>query len=116
MKILKITINWFLFLSFIAALVVLIWHRQYIGQLLPSLPERGTMTGLQVVIFSLAFAFMWVEVLRWGSIKPFNCLKCLTGWVALILAFTFHVQFWYMYLPVGAFVGAVFEGIKMRWL
>lgn len=109
----KIFINWFLFLSLIAGIVALIWHRHWIGQ---HLPERGTMTGLHVIIFALAFAFAWVEVLKWGAVKPFNCLKCLTGWVALILAFTFHVEFWYMYLPVGLFVGAVFEAIKMRWL
>lgn len=112
----KAIINWLLFLSIIGSIVALIWHRHWIGQYLPSLPERGTMTGLQVVAFALAFAFAWVEVLKWGSVKPFNCLKCLCGWIALILAFTFHVQFWFMYLPVGLFVGAMFEGAKMRWL
>lgn len=112
----KIIINWLLFLSFIAAVVVLFWHRQYIGEYLPSLPERGTMTGLQVVLFALAIAFTWVEVLKWGHVKPFNCLKCMTGWAAIILAFTFRVEFWPLYLPLGLFVGAMFEGIKMRWL
>lgn len=112
----KILLNWLLFLSLIAGIVALVWQRHYIGQHLPSLPERGTMSGLQVVVFALAFAFTWVEVLKWGSVKPFNCLKCMTGWVSLILAFTFHVEFWYMYLPVGLFVGSVFEGIRMRWL
>ncbi len=112
----KIIINWVLFLSFVGAVIVLIWHRHELGNYLPSLPERGTMTGLQVIVFALSFAFMWVEVLKWGSVRPFNCIKCLTGWVAVILAFTFHVEFWYMYMPVGLFVGAVFGGIKMRWL
>lgn len=113
----KVLINWLLFLSFVGAVVVLIWHRQYIGNYLPSLPERGTMTGSQVIAFSLSFAFMWVEVLKWWKhIRPFNCLKCMTGWTAVILAFTFHVEFWYMYLPLGLFVGAMFEGIKMRYL
>lgn len=112
----KIVINWLLFLSFIAAVVVLAWHRKYIGEHLPSLPERGTMTGLQVIIFALAIAFTWVEVLKWGHVKPFNCLKCMCGWSAAILAFTFHVEFWYMYMFVGLFVGAMFEGIRMRYL
>ena len=85
----------------------------WIGQ---HIPERGTMTGLQVIFFALALAFMWVEVLKWGIVKPFNCIKCLTGWFALILAFAFHTEFWYMYLPAGLFVGALFEGIHMRWL
>ena len=112
----KVFINWFLFLSFIGAIVVMIWHRQYIADHLPSLPERGTMTGLQVVVFSLAIAFTWVEVLRLGRHKPFNCLKCMTAWFSLILAFAFHVQFWWAYLFVGVFVGAMFGAIKMRWL
>lgn len=109
----KILMNWLLFLLIVGGIVALIWHRHWIGQ---HLPERGTMTGLQVVVFALAIAFTWVEVLKWGSTKPFNCLKCLTGWVALILAFTFHVEFWWAYLFVGLFVGAVFGAIKMRWL
>jgi len=109
----KIFFNWLLFLSFIGAIVVLILYRHE----LPSLPERGTMTGLQVVLFSLAFAFTWVEVLKWWKqIKPFNCLKCMTGWTALILAVLFHVQFWWIYPFVGVAVGAVFGAIKMRWL
>ena len=109
----KAIINWLLFLLLIGGIVALIWHRHWVGQYIP---ERGTMTGLQVVIFAPAIAFTWVEVLKWGSVKPFNCLKCMTGWVAVILAFTFHVEFWYMYLFVGLFVGAMFEAIRMRWL
>ena len=112
----KIITNWLLFLLLIGGIIALVWHRHWIGQHLPSLPERGTMTGLQVIVFALAFAFMWVEVLKWGAVKPFNCLKCMTGWAAVILAFTFRVEFWYMYLPCGLFAGAMFEGIKMRWL
>jgi hypothetical protein len=112
----KIIINWFLFLLILAGIIAAVWHRHWIGQYLPSLPERGTMTGLQVIIFALSFAFVWVEVMKRGSVKPFNCIKCMAGWVALILAFTFHVEFWPLYLPLGSFTGAMFEGIKMRWL
>ncbi len=112
----KVFLNWFWFLLIIGGIVAIIWYRHWIGNHLPDLPEFGRMTGWQVVIFALAFAFMWVELLKWGSVKPFNCIKCLTGWVALVLAFTFHVQFWYMYLPVGLFVGAMFEAIKLRYL
>lgn len=111
----KIFLNWFLFLSLITGIVALVWHRHWIGQHLPALPQRGTMTGLQVVLFALAFSFAFTE-LKLAKHKPLNCLKCLTGWVALILAFTFHVQLWYMYLPVGLMTGAVFGAIKMRWL
>lgn len=109
----KIIMNWLVFLLIVGGIVALIWHRHWIGQ---HIPERGTMTGLQVIIFALSLSFVWVEVLRWGSVKPFNCVKCLTGWFALILAFMFHVEFWYFYLPAGLFAGAMFEGIKMRYL
>lgn len=111
----KIFLNWFLFLSLIAGITALVWHRHWIGQYLPDLPQRGTMTGLQVVVFALAFSFAFTE-LKLARHKPLNCLKCLTGWVSLILAFTFHVQFWWAYLFVGLFVAAVFSAIKMRWL
>lgn len=109
----KVFFNWLFFLLFVLAVLAAVKYRHYITDDLPMFPD---MTGLQVIIFALSFAFMWVEVLKWGVIKPFNCLKCMCGWTAVILAFTFHVPFWYMYLPVGLFVGAMFEGIKMRWL
>lgn len=112
----KILFNWIVFLLILGGIVALIWHRHWIGQQLPSLPERGTMTGMQVVVFALALAFTWVEVLKWGVIKPFNCIKCLTGWFSLILAYTFPVEWWPLYLPLGLFVGAVFTAIKLRWL
>jgi len=115
MKTIKIFLNWLLFLLLVGGIAALIWHRHWISQRLPSLPERGTMTGPQVIFFSLALAFAWTE-LKLARHKPLNCLKCMTGWLALILAFTFHVQFWYIYLPVGLFAGGMFEGIKMRWL
>ena len=110
----KIIINWLLFLLILTAVALLFAHRQWIIDKLPTVPQ---MTGPQVLVFSLACAFMWVEVLKWWKqIKPFNCLKCMTGWMALILAFAFHVEFWYMYLPLGVTVGAVFGAIQMRWL
>lgn len=112
----KIIINWFLFLLILGGIVALVWHRHWVGQHLPALPERGTMSGLQVIVFALSFAFMWVEVLKWGSVKPFNCMKCMAGWAAVILAFTFHVPYWPFYLPVGAFIGSIFSALKMRYL
>jgi hypothetical protein len=117
MKASRIIINWCLFVLIGLGIFNAIRFRHYLSQYLPSLPERGTMTGLQVIIFALSFAFMWVEVLKWWKhVKPFNCLKCMAGWSAVILAFTFHVEFWYMYLFVGLFVGALFTAIKLRWL
>lgn len=94
-------------------IIAAIWFRHWLFKFIPAFP---TLTGCQVIFFALASAFTWVEVLKWGSVRPFNCVKCLTGWFALILAFIFHVECWYMYLPVGLFVGAMFEGIRMRCL
>jgi len=79
----------------------------------PALPE---MNGYHVVVFSLALSFTWVEKLKWGVIKPFNCVPCLTGWFAVIIAFAFHTPFWYFYLFVGLLVGSLFSAVKSRWL
>lgn len=109
-------INWLTILTVIMVALVLLFIWNHTGQLLPSLPERGTMTGLQVIVFSLACAFVWVEVLRWGHVKPFNCLPCMTGWFSLIFSFSHHVEFWPLYLPLGLATGAMFEAVRMRWL
>jgi hypothetical protein len=75
-----------------------------------------SLSGPAVLFFSLACAFTWVEVLKWGVTKPFTCIKCMSGWIALLFALIFHVDHWYLYLPAGLFIGALFEAIKMRWL
>lgn len=80
------------------------------------LPARGTMPGYAVLFFALALAFMWVEVMHWGYKKPFSCVKCMSGWFALILALTFHTHFWYLYPFAGVFVGAMWSAVKMKWL
>lgn len=109
----KIIINWLLFLAIIAAIMVPIWYWRPISMHLPTLP---TMPGYQAVAFGFALAFTWVEVMKWGSVKPFNCLKCMCGWLTMFIAMAFHVQFWPFYMPMGLVVGAVFSAIKMRWL
>lgn len=74
-------------------------------------------TGLQVIVFALCIAFTWVYVLQWFKfIKPFNCMKCMTAWCALFIAYFFHVPNWFIYLFLGLFTGAMFDAIKMRWL
>lgn len=72
---------------------------------------NATLNGAEVVLFALAISFTLVEV---ANIFP--CLKCVTGWTALILALVFHTPFAIMYLFVGLFAGALFSSIKMRWL
>lgn len=109
----NVIINWILFIGFLAAVALLFAHRQWIIDKLPTVPQ---MSGPEVIVFSLACAFVWVDILKWGVTKPFTCLKCMTGWFALIFAFSHHVEFWPLYLPLGLVVGAVFSAIKMRYL
>lgn len=80
------------------------------------LPVTKPMPGYLVILFGLSAAYVWVDVLRWGVSRPFNCLTCLSGWFCLILAFAFHTHYWYLYLPLGAFVGGLYSKIVMRWL
>lgn len=80
------------------------------------LPATKPMPGELVVLFGLSAAYVWVDVLKWGVVKPFNCLTCLSGWFCLILAFVFHTHYWYLYLPLGAFAGGLYSSVKMRWL
>ena len=105
MKIIRVIFQWLLIIGVAFA----IWF--YWGKV-----KIPTLQGYQVLFFALSIAFTNIEVLKLGSVKPFNCLKCLTGWLSLILAFIFHTQFWYLYLPAGFFVGALFTALKNRWL
>jgi hypothetical protein len=41
--------------------------------------------------------------------KPFSCLKCLTGWTTFLIAACIGADYWYFYLPIGLFVGAMYE-------
>lgn len=72
--------------------------------------------GKEVIIFALAVAFYIVDILKFGVSKPFNCIKCMTGWLSLIFAFFSNVDHWVLYLFVGLFAGAMFESFRMRWL
>jgi hypothetical protein len=72
---------------------------------------------IPILFLSLCCAFTWVEKIRlWRLIKPFNCIPCLTGWFALIFACCEYGWGGILYGPMGVFVGAMYGGIKMRWL
>lgn len=109
MKIFYTTVQWLVILA--AAYFALFGFRFSIH--LRVLPE---MPFYLVIPFSLSIAFVWVDVLKIGVTKPFTCVKCMTAWVAVIIAYLYHVPFWYFYLPVGLFAGAIFSAVKMRWL
>lgn len=113
MKTTKIVFNWLIFIAFLAGVYFASGYLNFLVNWWRSLP---VLSGIYSLIFGLSIAFFWVEVKRWGHVKPFNCLKCLTGWFTFIIAFTFHTPFAFMYLFVGVFVGSLFEAIKLRYL
>ena len=49
--------------------------------------------------------------------KPFKCMPCMTAWgcfgAALASGYMWES---FLYIPIGYFIGAMFEAIKMRWL
>lgn len=75
-----------------------------------------TVTPFRVIVLALSFAFMWVEGLHWGVTKPFNCLKCMTAWFALIIGCLAYGWWGFIFFPVGLFAGAIFSAVKMRYL
>jgi hypothetical protein len=85
---------------------------------------------MSIIIISLAVSFCWVDFLqkKTASIleiltgskllhrKPFNCVKCFTGWIALFIGVYLHGYVGLVYLPLGVFTGAIFSAIQMRYL
>lgn len=103
-------IQWLIILAIIAGIVLFFRHDITLHWF-----EGHIMNGLQVIFFSLSLAFFWVYILQWIKFtKPFNCLKCLTGWIALLLAWLFNVEYWPLYLFAGLFAGAIVDRIIMR--
>lgn len=110
MKTVSTIIQWLIIVAIIAA----IWF--FCHTKLPGI-DLNPITGFQVILFALSLAFTWVYVLGWFKfIKPFSCMKCMTGWLALIIALIYHVPNAVIYLFIGLFIGGLFEAIKMRWL
>lgn len=102
MKVISTIIQWLIIVAIFAAAIAIPFGKINI---------TGTLTGPEVILFALAISFTLVEV-----VKLFPCMKCVTGWSALILALLFHTPFAWMYVFVGLFAGALFSAIKMRWL
>lgn len=101
----------------IIAIIAVIYFACKYWHLTGYLHTDKTLNGFQVVFFSLSIAFVWVEVLKIFSFtKPFNCIKCMTGWISLIMALIFHTPLPFFYLFVGLFIGALFDAVKQRWL
>jgi|SRR5205085_695487 hypothetical protein len=80
-------------------------------------PDLGVMPGSLVVLTALCFAFTWVKVWRvFPHTKPFKCLKCMTGWTSLVLAFLFHTPFCLAYVFIGLFTGAMVDALINKYL
>lgn len=107
MKVLKALGQWILVLAVIAGIVLLF---KYVR-----LPELH-LSHMEVIILAFSCAFVWVYVLKWGSVKPFNCVTCMTGWFSLIIGCWVAGWFGVIYMPVGMTVAALYSEIRMRWL
>lgn len=107
MKTSQIILNWLIFAAVVTAIYIVF---EYADITLPHMP------GYMVIFFSFSIAFTWVEILKWGVVKPFNCVNCMSGWTSLLMAFAFHTPFWYFYLFAGLLVGSIYSAIKMRYL
>jgi len=74
------------------------------------------MLNYNIIIVALSLSFCQIEVLHFGSVKPFNCMKCMTGWYALALGCWWYGWHGMVYLPVGVTAGAIYSEIQMKWL
>ena len=71
---------------------------------------------MQIIILALSLAYCWVDVLRIGKVRPFNCIMCMTGWFALLCGVVEYGVKGAMFMPVGVFTGMLFENLRMRYL
>jgi len=74
------------------------------------------MQSYQIIILALSFSYLWVDVMKMGYVKPFNCFKCMSGWFALIIGCSCIGWHGIIYLPVGLFAGCIYSCVKMRYL
>ncbi len=82
------------------------------------------MTKSEIIIAALAIAFAFVNLIypylarkKFFQRKPFNCIMCLTGWSSLGLALINGYGYGsVLFMFVGLFAGAMFEGLTMRYL
>lgn len=70
----------------------------------------------QIIVLSFSFAFTWVYVFKWGSVRPFNCVTCLSGWFAFIIGYWCYGWWGIGLMPVAMTVAAVYGEIRMRYL
>ena len=78
------------------------------------------LTKFEILFYAIAISFVIAHVLKlkWLRFKPFNCMPCLTGWIALALsiAATLPAATCVLQCAAGLFIGSIIEGLIMRYL
>lgn len=74
------------------------------------------MTPFEIIMFSVSVSFCITQVWKPLNFKPFNCMMCLTGWVAMITGIGVYDLSGVLFFPVGCFAGAMVEAAMMRYL
>lgn len=78
------------------------------------------LSQFNVLFYGLAIAFCVVHMVpknKFFKRKPFTCMKCMTGWSVLPLALLSGYGAESLLLMIaGLFIGAIAEGIIMRYL
>jgi len=98
---------------FIFGLIVGVY---FLGKLASIKLPTLNLAPYQVIILSFSFAFTWVYIFRWGSVKPFNCVTCMSGWFSLISGYWCYGWWGIALMPVAMTFAALYSEIRMRWL
>lgn len=102
-------VQWLIIFGVIAGLY-------FLGRFLSiHLPELH-LTAFQIVLLSFSFAFTWVYIFKWGSVKPFTCVTCMSGWFALIIGYWCFHWWGIALMPSAMTFAALYSEIRMRWL
>lgn len=101
--------EWFIILSVLVGVY-------FLGRLLNIKLPPIELAPHQIVILAFCSAFVWVYVFKWGSILPFTCVVCMSGWFALILGYWSMGWFGVACMPISMTTAALYSEIRMRWL
>lgn len=108
-KVFSTVMQW---LSILLILSVIYFLGKYASIKVPAL----NLYPYQIIILSFSFAFTWVYIFKWGSVKPFTCVTCMTGWFSLIIGYWCAGWWGFAYMPLGMTFAALYSEIRMRWL
>jgi hypothetical protein len=66
------------------------------------------------IILPISLAWFFVEHNHYLKFKPFNCMKCMSGWIGFLVAYLSGENILYGFICI--FVAHLIEGFKMRYL